>query len=44
MKATRTTGKASGTPGTSKEIRNIPAGAFIEPLARAAYPADVPPV
>ena len=44
MQAMRTTGKAWGIVGTSTEIRNIPAGAFIEPLANAVYPGDVQPV
>lgn len=44
MGAMRTTGKAWGIVGASKEIRNIPAGATIEPLASAVYPGDVLPV
>ncbi|WP_158290193.1 SDR family NAD(P)-dependent oxidoreductase [Ramlibacter sp. WS9] len=44
MKAMRTTGKAWGIVGASTEIRNIPAGAFIEPLASTVYPGDVLPV
>jgi hypothetical protein len=44
MRAMRTTGKAWGIAGASTDIRNIPAGAFIEPLAGAEYPDDVVPI
>lgn len=44
MKARRTTGKAWGLPGNATSVRNIPAGAFIEPLNTAVYPADLSPV
>jgi hypothetical protein len=44
MSAMRTTGKAWGMVGASTEIRNIPAGAYIEPLASAVYPAELLPV
>jgi hypothetical protein len=40
----RTTGKAWGIAGASTEIRNISAGALIEPLAAAEYPNDVVPI
>lgn len=39
MKAKRTTGKAWGVIGD--ELRNVPAGAFIEALSGANYPGDV---
>jgi hypothetical protein len=42
--AMRTTGKAWGIAGASTEIRNISAGALIEPLAAAEYPNDVVPI
>lgn len=41
-KAMRTTGKAWGLPGQATEVRNIPAGAFIEPLSTTRYPDDAP--
>lgn len=39
MKAKRTTGKAWGVIGN--ELRNVPAGAFIEALSGANYPKEV---
>jgi molybdenum cofactor biosynthesis protein MoaF len=41
MKAKRTTGKAWGVIGKPLELRNVPAGAFIEPLHGAGYPAGI---
>ena len=42
MRAMRTTGKAWGLPGQATEVRNIPAGAFIEALSTTGYPDDAP--
>jgi hypothetical protein len=41
MKAKRTTGKAWGVIGNPPELRNVPAGAFIEALSGANYPKDI---
>lgn len=42
MTGLRTTGKAWGLSGQATEVRNIAAGAVIEPLPTTRYPADVP--
>lgn len=43
MRGLRTTGKAWGTPGGEAQVRNIPAGARIQPLNRTDYPAGMEP-